>query len=111
MSMDNNFEESVMKVGIAKQKVPKFVLTLWLAFNLIDTVLTLIIIKLGGQEIGLGYQLANQSMISAVTAKWLIVILIPLVLYRYNEMKHLKWFLLIAILPVIWNAVQVVLYG
>jgi len=79
-------------------------ITLWLALNLADSLLTYAILACGGEEIWLVYRLTN-SMLWMTVAKWFGVVLVVLVLAKIDRLRWLVWFIIAMVPVVIWNLV------
>jgi len=80
---------------------------IWLAFNLLDSLLSYIIISLGGIELNLVYRMTgNMDIVTAL--KWAVVFAVPLVLNRYKQTRLLLFFNVLPAFAVGWNIGQLI---
>lgn len=82
---------------------------LWVGLNLTDSICTYNIIRLGGQENWFIFQW-TQSMAITTVVKWLAVVLIPLILWKYKKVKWLWLFNAELMVIVGWNVWQLATY-
>jgi hypothetical protein len=88
----------------------RFWLIIWISANIVDTILTIIVLNAGGIEVGLAYQISGHNVISMTVIKYAVVAIVPLSLKRLGMMKYFPYFMFYAIYPVVWNTIQLSLY-
>jgi hypothetical protein len=88
----------------------RFWLSIWIIANILDTILTTVILHAGGVEVGLSYQISGHNIFSTMVVKYAVVAIVPLSLKRRGMMKYFPYFMLFALYPVVWNVIQLVLY-
>lgn len=84
-------------------------LGLYICLHISDTLLTYMGLSLGAREIGLAYRVVGDMTVS-VSLKWFVAILTPLILWRFNQLNWLIWFVMLASIAVFWNIKELLLY-
>ncbi len=103
MAQRSTIASDAMKKGWrAELWKQKWVVGLWLALNVADTVLTYISISLGAKEVWIVYRLSGSMTVTTI-AKYAGVVLVVVVLTRYGRLRWLPWFFITAALPLAWG--------
>ena len=87
----------------------RYAVILWLTLNIADSLLTYIIVYLGGVETGLVYRITDSMMITTI-AKYACVVLIALILAKLHRLQLLYWLTLPVVLVVWLNARELILH-
>jgi hypothetical protein len=82
----------------------------WLVVNLLDSVLTFVLFRMGGEESWLVLPVAH-SMYWVTVAKWSGVALIGGMLVWMNRLRWLWWFTVGMVPVVLWNLIGLLWLG
>jgi hypothetical protein len=82
------------------------VVAAWLLLNILDTVLTMIALRMGATELGPMYQISG-SMAVSTAIKYLSVFLFVDILVQIKRIEWLNWFAAGILLVVSWNLAQI----
>lgn len=88
----------------------KWAVAAWLVVNLMDSVLTFALLRMGAEEAWLVYRVTD-NIYWATVAKWCGVALVAGMLVWMNRLRWLRWFTLGIGLVVLWNLVALVWLG
>ena len=80
----------------------KWAVVAWLIVNLLDSVLTFVLLRMGVEEAWLVLPVVH-SMYWVTVAKWSGVALVVGMLVWMNRLRWLRWFTLGMMLVVLWN--------
>lgn len=80
----------------------KWAIAVWLAVNLLDSVLTFTLLRMGGEEVWFVYPVVG-SIFWTTVVKWSGVALVVGLLVRMNRPRWLWWFTLAMVPVALWN--------
>jgi hypothetical protein len=89
----------------------RWAIATFLAVNLLDSLLTLVLLRMGGDEVWLMYPIALGSFDWTTVAKWSGVALVVGMLVWMNRLRWLRWFTLGMVLVVLWNLIGLLWLG
>ena len=79
----------------------------WLAVNVLDSLLTIIALRMGAAEISISYVLTGDLMAS-MALKYIAVFFIVGILVQINRLHWLNWFVAGMLLVLSWNLAQII---
>lgn len=82
----------------------------WLVVNLLDSLLTFALLRMGAEEAWLVFPVAH-SIYWVTVAKWSGVALVVGMLVWMNRLRWLRWFTVGMVLVVLWNLTGIVWLG
>ncbi len=79
----------------------------WLAVNVLDSLLTVLALRMGAVEISISYVLTGDLMAS-MALKYFTVFFMVIILAQIQRMRWLNWFISGMLFVVSWNLTQIV---